>query len=118
MNLILHEYNVTPDVTKREEVSIQIAGGTVLYNGKSAQSAEFAEDVEKLIASAKKPLMQCKGLQPASAKGGRQKMLAVTWEELGKDTITLFGNTNNQEVAAFYNELTKRIIAVVEKYTK
>ena len=61
--------------------------------------------------------MQCKGLQPASAKSGRQKMLAVTWDQLGKDTITIFGNTDNQEVAAFYNELTRRVIAVVEKYT-
>ena len=107
MNLILHEYNVTPDVTQRNEVSVQIAGGTVLYNGKRAQSAEFAKDVEKLITSAQKPLMQCKGLQPASTKSGRQKMLA----------ITIFGNTDNQEVAAFYNELTRRVIAVVEKYT-
>lgn len=61
--------------------------------------------------------MQCKGLQPASTKSGRQKMLAVTWDQLGKDTITIFGNTDNQEVAAFYNELTRRVIAVVEKYT-
>lgn len=118
MNLILHEYNVTPDVTKREEVSIQIAGGTVLYNGKRAQSAAFATDMEKLIGSAKKPLMQCKGVQQPTAKGGRQMMLAVTWDELGKDTITVFGNTSNQEVSAFYNELKRRVIAVVEKYTK
>lgn len=117
MNLILHEYNVTPDVTQRNEVSVQIAGGTVLYNGKRAQSAEFAKDVEKLITSAQKPLMQCKGLQPASTKSGRQKMLAVTWDQLGKDTITIFGNTDNQEISAFYNELTRRVIAVVEKYT-
>ena len=34
MNLILHEYNVTPDVTQRNEVYVQFAGGTVLYKGK------------------------------------------------------------------------------------
>jgi len=118
MNLILHEYNVTPDVTKRDEVSIQIAGGSVLYNGKIAQSAQFATDMERLIDSAKKPLLQCKGLKPTEVKGGRQMMLAVTSEELGKDTITLFGNTDNPEVSAFYNELKRRVITVVEKYTK
>lgn len=114
MIIYLHEYNVTPDVNKKEELIIKVENGTIMYNGINNESDYMLDEIKKMLISYKNDLLQVKDIKCSNYKGGRQKQLKIHCKEVCDDEINLLGNTNNEDIAKLYGEIRNKLISLLE----
>lgn len=116
--IYLHEYNVTPDTNKRNELVIKIDNDAIIYDGINKSSEELLDQVKQLLNSHKDALLQSKNIKCSNHKGGRQQQLTIRYDKICDNPIVLIGNTDNAEIATLYNELKDQLISILNNYLR
>lgn len=114
MIIYLHEYNVTPDVNKRNELIIKVEDNSITYNDINDENDYLANKIKEMLISYKDTLLHAKDIKFDNSKGGRQKQLSIYCEEICAEKIVLAGNTNNEEIAKLYDEIKNKLISLLE----
>lgn len=113
MKLCIYEYNITPNVENRNELLINVEEDKVTYNDKVIENGELIAELNQIVENNKPTLLDFNEIQHSNYKGGRQRSLKV---EVDGVSIKLIGNTDNNQIANFYNDFKEEIINVVSKY--
>lgn len=115
MIIYLHEYNVVPDMDKKDELILKVEDNKIIYNNLIIENMEKVNEMNKLLLSYKDTLLHLKDIKYSNSKGGRQKQLSIHCDSICCEKIVLLGNTNNEEIANFYSEFKNKVISLLEK---
>ena len=110
----LHEYNVTPDINKREELIIKVENNKIIYNDFNNDDEHIIGEIKKILISYKDDLLHAKDIKCSNYKGGRQKWITINCKEVCNESITLIGNTDNEEMAKLYDRIKNKLIFLLE----
>ena len=113
MKIYLYEYNITPNIENRNILLINVEEEKVTYNDKIIEDDSLIEELNEIIDNYKESLLKFNEIPHTNYKGGRQRSLKVN---VDGNVIALIGNTDNNEIANFYNEFKEKIITVIEKH--
>lgn len=110
MKMNLYEYNVTPNLENRNELLIKLEDSKITYNDKVISDDNIIDNVYEILDEFKQDLVKYSEIEHTNFKGGRQRRLKVTYDDV---EINLIGNTDNNEIANFYNEFKEKILNVI-----
>ena len=113
MKIYLYEYNVTPNIENRNILLINVEDDKVTFNDKVIENSKLIEELEEIVANNKNSLLAYNEIPHTNFKGGRQRNLKVNVDDI---EVKLIGNTENNEIANFYNDFKEQIITAIEKY--
>ena len=84
MELNVYEYNVTPNVDEKNEFRILLANDTLTVNGNNVEDENKVLNVKKLLEENKESIIALANGRIENYKGGRQKNLAVKFDNDGE----------------------------------
>lgn len=114
MELKIYEYNVTPNINERNEFGILLVNDTLTMNGNETNDESKIVVIKKLLEDNKENIIKLAAENPGNYKGGRQKNLAVKFDEDG-ETFIITGNTPSQETSDFYTKIVTEITNLIER---
>ena len=113
MKLELREYNVTPDIEKRNDFYIRVEDEKIKYNRDVILDKEKISRIFSLLRNYKEDIIKITSEITHNSKGGRQQMMTIQYED--EKPFYLIGNTNREEMSNFYFKLEKEIIDIIKK---
>ena len=82
----------------------------ITYNDKVISDDNIIDNVYEILDEFKQDLVKYSEIEHTNFKGGRQRRLKVTYDDV---EINLIGNTDNNEIANFYNEFKEKILNII-----
>ena len=114
MELIVYEYNVSPNVAARNEFSIRLVNDELTINGKKIEDEKKVFSVKKVLEENKEEIITLAAKRASNYKGGRQKYLTVKYEDDGEKYM-IVGNNSLNEVADFYTRIVNEIANIIKR---
>ena len=110
--IIIREYNAIRNAMDSSLLSIGIYEDKILYNGQEIIDLKKIERVFKLIEQNMEKIRTISGKKVHNSKGGRQKMISITYED---NNYYIIGNTNDVESKKLYEDIFKDVINILEE---
>ena len=110
--IIIREYNAIRNDMDSSLMSIGIYEDKRLYNGQEVIDLKKIERVFKLIEQNMDKIKTISEKKVHNSKGGRQKMISITYEE---NNYYIIGNTNDVESKKLYEDIFKDVISIIEE---
>ena len=105
MELIIYEYNVTPNVNEKNEYSVILINDTLTINGNIIQDKNKILTIKKVLEENKEDIIALANEKAENYKGGRQKSLTVKFDDNEK-LYSIIGNTPSKEMETLYTRIT------------
>ncbi len=116
MHVKLYEYNMTSNIEDRETLLIDITDDKVIYNDKVLTDMDLIDEIDDLLFIYKDSLLNIKNIAHTNYKTGRQKQLAIANPEISDKPIMMYGNTDEEEIAVFYEGFKNQLIILLNSY--
>lgn len=113
MKMSLYEYNVTPNIENRNILLINVENDKVVYKDVTIEDNDLIYELKEFIAKNRESLLKYNEIEHSNFKGGRQRILTLNIDDT---EIKLIGNTDNNDIADFYNNFKEELINIIDKY--